>query len=201
MEKNNKSKNNNKRKSPGVKQLETLQGKYVMQKSNSKNAKKKEVRKEEHKPLTHNEILFCEKYLETQNTTQSYLYMKPNVKESTAAVEGCKLLKKPNIKKYIEERLKPIEEAEEKKAIADADEILEFITAVIRGEVKDQLGFETSVKDRLTASKMLADRYKLFDKPKEPVDEKEEEEEKNKSKVIIEVVDNSDLEKVLYENK
>ena len=47
---------------------------------------------------------------------------------------------------------------------------------------------------------MLADRYKLFDKPKEPVDEKEEE-EKNKSKVIIEVVDNSDLEKVLYENK
>ena len=46
MEKNNKSKNN-KRKSPGVKQLETLQGKYVMQKSNSKNAKKKEVRKEE----------------------------------------------------------------------------------------------------------------------------------------------------------
>ena len=100
----------------------------------------------------------------------------------------------------IEERLKPIEEAEEKKAIADADEILEFITAVIRGEVKDQLGFETSVKDRLTASKMLADRYKLFDKPKEPVDEKEEE-EKNKSKVIIEVVDNSDLEKVLYENK
>ena len=92
------------------------------------------------------------------------------------------------------------EEAEEKKAIADADEILEFITAVIRGEVKDQLGFETSVKDRLTASKMLADRYKLFDKPKEPVDEKEEE-EKNKAKVIIEVVDNSDLEKVLYENK
>lgn len=199
MEKNNKNKNN-KRKSPGVKQLETLQGKYVMQKSNSKNAKKKEVRKEEYKPLTHNEILFCEKYLETRNETNSYLYIKPNVKVESARVLGNRLLQKVNIKKYIEERLKPIEEAEEKKAIADADEILEFITAVIRGEVKDQLGFETSVKDRLTASKMLADRYKLFDKPKEPVDEKEEE-EKNKSKVIIEVVDNSDLEKVLYENK
>ena len=26
----------------------------------------KEVRKEEYKPLTHNEILFCEKYLETK---------------------------------------------------------------------------------------------------------------------------------------
>ena len=144
--------------------------------------------------------MFCEKYLETRNGTQSYLFIRPNVKEESAKVNASKMLTKTNIKKYIEERLKPIEEAEEKKAIADADEILEFITAVIRGEVKDQLGFETSVKDRLTASKMLADRYKLFDKPKEPVDEKEEE-EKNKSKVIIEVVDNSDLEKVLYENK
>lgn len=199
MEKNNKSKND-KRKSPGVKQLENLQGKYVMQKSNSKNAKKKEVRKEEYKPLTHNEILFCEKYIETQNGTQSYLFIRPNVKEESAKVNASKMLTRTNIKKYIEERLKPIQEAEEKKAIADADEILEFITAVIRGEVKDQLGFETSVKDRLTASKMLADRYRLFEKPKEPVDEKEEE-EKNKSKVIIEVVDNSDLEKVLYENK
>ena len=191
---------NKKRKSPGVKQLENLQGKYVMQKSNSKNAKKKEVRKEEYKPLTHNEILFCEKYIETQNGTQSYLFIRPNVKEESAKVNASKMLTKTNIKKYIEERLKPIQEAEEKKAIADADEILEFITAVIRGEVKDQLGFETSVKDRLTASKMLADRYRLFEKPKEPVDEKEEE-EKNKSKVIIEVVDNSDLEKVLYEDR
>lgn len=191
---------NKKRKSPGVKQLENLQGKYVMQKSNSKNAKKKEVRKEEYKPLTHNEILFCEKYIETQNGTQSYLFIRPNVKEESAKVNASKMLTKTNIKKYIEERLKPIQEAEEKKAIADADEILEFITAVIRGEVKDQLGFETSVKDRLTASKMLADRYRLFEKPKEATDEKEEE-EKNKSKVIIEVVDNSDLEKVLYEDR
>ena len=191
---------NKKRKSPGVKQLENLQGKYIMQKSNSKNAKKKEVRKEEYKPLTHNEILFCEKYIETQNGTQSYLFIRPNVKEESAKVNASKMLTKTNIKKYIEERLKPIQEAEEKKAIADADEILEFITAVIRGEVKDQLGFETSVKDRLTASKMLADRYRLFEKPKEATDEKEEE-EKNKSKVIIEVVDNSDLEKVLYEDR
>lgn len=191
---------NKKRKSPGVKQLENLQGKYIMQKSNSKNAKKKEVRKEEYKPLTHNEILFCEKYIETQNGTQSYLFIRPNVKEESAKVNASKMLTKTNIKKYIEERLKPIQEAEEKKAIADADEILEFITAVIRGEVKDQLGFETSVKDRLTASKMLADRYRLFEKPKEATNEKEEE-EKNKSKVIIEVVDNSDLEKVLYEDR
>lgn len=193
MEKN---KSNNKRKSPGVKQLENLQGKYVMQKSNSKNAKKKE----EYKPLTHNEILFCEKYLETHNGTQSYLFIKPKVKPESARVLADKLLHKINVKKYIEDRLRPIQEEEEKRAIADADEILQFITAVIRGEVKDQLGFETSVKDRLTASKMLADRYKLFEKPKDPNEEKEEE-EKNKSKVIIEVVDNSNLEKVLYEEK
>ena len=93
---------NKKRKSPGVKQLENLQGKYVMQKSNSKNAKKKEVRKEEYKPLTHNEILFCEKYIETQNGTQSYLFIRPNVKEESATVNASKMLTKTNIKKYIE---------------------------------------------------------------------------------------------------
>ena len=185
-----KKKINGKRKSPGVKQLETLKDKYVEEKPKKKTIPKKVKSSDE---LTHKEILFCEKYIETQNTTQSYLYMKPNVKESTANVEGCKLLKKPSIRKYIDERLKPIQEEIQKKAVADANEILEFITAVIRGEVKDQLGFETSVKDRLSASKMLADRYKLFEKPTE------NEEQEKTTKVIVEVVDNSNLEKVLYE--
>lgn len=182
-----------KRKSPGQKQLIDLKTKYPNNTPAPK--KKKIVIPEESKKLSRKQLLFCEEYIKTKNTTQSYLSSHPNVKESTARTEGCKLLKKPNIKKYIEERLRPIEEKEIKKAIADADEILEFITAVIRGEVKDQLGFETSVKDRLTASKMLADRYKLFNVPENPENNPGE----NEHKVIIEVVNNSDLESVLYE--
>lgn len=184
-----------KRKSPGQKQLKDLKTKYSNKSSKSK--KEKVVIPEESKKLTHKQTLIAEEYIKTGNYTQSYLKFHPNAKETTARVEGYKVIHKPNVKKYIEERLKPKEEKEIKKAIADADELLEFITSVIRGEVKDQLGFETSVKDRLTATKMLADRYSLFTNPDKP-----KEEEKSQSKVIIEVVDNSDLEKTLYdENK
>jgi hypothetical protein len=41
---------------------------------------------------------------------------------------------------------------------------------------------------------MLASRYKLFETPKE-----EEKQEEKECKMIVEVVDNSDLEKTLYE--
>lgn len=195
MTSKNVSRDTLKRKSPGQKQLKDLKTKYSNKSSKSK--KEKVVIPEESKSLTHKQILIAEEYILTNNITQSYLKYHPNVKESSARVLGERLLHKVNFKKYIEERLKPKEEKEIKKAIADADELLEFITSVIRGEVKDQLGFETSVKDRLTATKMLADRYSLFTNPDKP-----EEEEKNQSKVIIEVVDNSDLEKTLYdENK
>lgn len=182
-----------KRKSPGVKQLEVLKSKY----SDTKDIKKKEiVIPEESKKLTHKQIIFCEEYIKTQNGTKSYLKIHPNVKTESARVLADRLLRKVNIKKYIEERLKPIQEAEVKQAIADANEVLEFVTAVLRGEVKDQLGFETSVKDRLSASKLLASRYKLFEAPKE---EEKDNKEENEHKVIVEVVDNSALEKVLYE--
>lgn len=155
---------------------------------------------EQSKKLTHKQILFSEEYIKTLNATQSYLKIHPNVKETSARVLGDKMLHNINVRNYIEERLRPYQEEKEKevkKAIADADEILEFITAVIRGEVKDQLGFETSVKDRLTASKMLADRYRLFENPKESTNENDNAEE---HKVIVEVVDNSHLEKTLFEN-
>lgn len=193
VKKENVSRETLKRKSPGQKQLNELKNKYPNSTTTPK--KKKIVIPEESKKLSHKQILFAEEYIKTSNATQSYLSSHPNVKESSARVLGERLLHKVNIKNYIEERLKPKEEKEIKKAIADADEILEFITAVIRGEVKDQLGFDTSVKDRLTASKMLADRYRLFDKPESAETENDE----NEHKVIVEVVNNSDLEKVLYE--
>ena len=175
--------------------IKELKSKY--KNKTSKNIKDIKIPNES-KKLSHKNILFCEEYIKTLNATQSYLKIHPNVKETSARVLGDKLLHNINVRNYIEERLKPYQKEQDKeikKAIADADEILEFITAVIRGEVKDQLGFETSVKDRLTASKMLADRYNLFEKPKESNNEDSPEEHK----VIVEVIDNSHLEKTLFE--
>ena len=56
---------------------------------------------------------------------------------------------------YIAERLG----AQDKKRVADADEVMEFYTAVMRGEVKDQFGLDTALSDRLKAGAELMKRY------------------------------------------
>jgi phage terminase small subunit len=52
--------------------------------------------------------------------------------------------------------------AKEKIRIADQDEILDFLTKVMRGEVMDQMGFETSVRDRKDAAIQLGKRYAMW---------------------------------------
>lgn len=144
------------------------------------------------KELNHKQILFCEEYIKTLNATKSYLGVY-KCKYNTARTEGSKLLAQANIQKYIEERLAKTE----KKKIADADEILTFLTDTLRGKVKDQLGFETSVKDRIKAGELLARRYNLFEDKKS----KNDNGSKITPKISLEIVDNSNLESVLFENR
>lgn len=69
---------------------------------------------------------------------------------------GCsENLKSPKVSAYIAERLG----AQDKKRVADADEVMEFYTAVMRGEVKDQFGLDTALSDRLKAGAELMKRY------------------------------------------
>ena len=135
--------------------------------------------------------LFCEEYIKTLNATRSYMEIYKCTLKS-AETQGWRLLQNVKIKNYIDERLHKVE----REKIADANEVLEFLTSTLRGEVKDQLGFETSVKDRIKAGELLGKRYKLFEENKN---------ENNTSdvmpKISIEVVDNSNLESVLYEDK
>ena len=140
--------------------------------------------------INRKEIRFCEEYIKTLNATQSYLSTY-NCTYNTARTQSSRLLSKPYIKKYIEERLNKVEE----KKIADANEILEFLTATLRGEVKDQLGFETSVKDRIKAGELLGKRYKLFEDKKEA----EQQSKKEPPKISLEIIDNSNLEKIMFE--
>lgn len=150
-----------------------------------------ENKKEKNKP-NHKEIMFCEEYIKTLNATKSYLKSYPNASYNTAKNNGCKLLAKDYISNYIEERLNNIKN----NKIADANEILEYFTRVMRGEEKDTLGFDASLKDRNKAGELLAKRYKLFEDKKE-----KEKEEYFAPKISIEVIDNSELESVLYEDK
>lgn len=80
--------------------------------------------------------------------------------KKTASVQANQLLKNLKIKDYIKERIKtaaePKERAEaDRKLVADGDEVLQFLTATMRGEVKDQFGLDAQLKDRLAAAKEL----------------------------------------------
>jgi phage terminase small subunit len=63
-------------------------------------------------------------------------------------------LSKPAISAYIKRRL----DEQEAALVADANEVLQFYSAVMRGEVKDQFGMDASLSDRLKAADSLAKR-------------------------------------------
>lgn len=102
---------------------------------------------------------FADYYIETTNGTESYKKAYPKCKSDSSARTGAsKLLTNPNIQNYIKERL----ESKEVDRIANQDEVLSFLTQVMRGEVKDQLGLETPVKERNKAAELLGKRYALW---------------------------------------
>lgn len=102
---------------------------------------------------------FADYYIETQNGAESYRRAYPSCKsEGTARANASRLLTNADIQAYIQERMA----SKEKERIADQDEILEFLTKVMRGEVNDQLGLETSVRDRKDAAVQLGKRHGMW---------------------------------------
>ena len=63
-----------------------------------------------------------------------------------------------NIKVFIDALLQELED----QRIAKADEVLQFLTAAMRGEVKDSFDLDPSLQDRMKAAELLGKRYKLF---------------------------------------
>ena len=103
---------------------------------------------------------FADYYIETLNITESYkrAYKDKNITNEVAVAAGSRLLRNVKVKEYIEKRL----ESKDKERIASQDEVLEFLTKTMRGEVKDQLGLETPVKERVRSAELLGKRYEIF---------------------------------------
>lgn len=99
---------------------------------------------------------FADYYIELLNATEAA--KRAGYSEKTAYSQGQRLLKNAEIQKYIQERLN----SKEKERIAKQDEVLEILTSIMRGEVPDQLGLETSVRDRTKAAELLGKRYNIF---------------------------------------
>lgn len=108
------------------------------------------------KKLTPKQKAFCDYYIETGNATESAI--RAGYSKKTAAVIGTENLIKPNIKQYIDERLSKIED----ERIAKGEEVLQYLTKVMRGQEKDQFGLDASLQDRTKAAELLGKRYRLF---------------------------------------
>ena len=95
---------------------------------------------------------FADYYIETGNATESA--KRAGYSEKTAYSTGNRMLKNVEVSTYIAERTAPTEQ----KRIATGDEVMEFLTAVMRGEVKDAFDLPPSLADRKDAAKELAKR-------------------------------------------
>ena len=82
--------------------------------------------------LTEKQRRFVDYYVETGNKTEAA--KKAGYSEKTAASIGDENLRKPAIKAAIDARLRELED----KRIAKADEIMQFLTSTLRGEVKEE---------------------------------------------------------------
>ena len=103
--------------------------------------------------LTKKQKDFCEYYLQTGNAAEAA--RKAGYSAKTARVIGSENLSKPDVLEYIESRRAEMD----KRLIADTDEVLQFYSSVMRGEVKDQFGLEASLSDRLKAGDSLMKRF------------------------------------------
>lgn len=106
--------------------------------------------------LTKKERIFADEYVKTTNGTQSAITA--GYSEKTARSKGSQLLTKINVRQYIE----AVMNERSKDTIATADEVLEYLTRVVRGEEKDAFGLDVSVTDKTKAAELLGKRHMLF---------------------------------------
>lgn len=129
--------------------------------------------------LTLKQKAFADFYIECGNASEAA--RRAGYSGKTANRIATENLSKPVIKKYIEEQLKKMDS----ERVATSEEVMKFLTSVMRGEVKDQLEFDTSVQDRLKAADMLAKRFGLYNK-----DNDSELKEKTRKVLQVKVVKN-----------
>lgn len=125
--------------------------------------------------MTEKQRIFADEYLIDLNATRSYKVAYPSVKnDNTAAAAAARLLRNVNVKSYIDERLAEIHD----EKTADAKEVMEYLTSVMRGESTSEeivvegtgdgcseartMEKKPSEKDRLKAAELLGKRYALF---------------------------------------
>lgn len=118
---------------------------------------------------------FADDYIVSLNAMESYRKVYKNCKnEDVVSANSSRLLANASVRAYVDERLKEISN----NKIAQAEEVLSYLTKVMRGETVEETvivegvgnGFSEarvvnkipSEKDRLKAAELLGKRYRLF---------------------------------------
>ncbi|GAB6722822.1 terminase small subunit [Streptococcus uberis] len=118
--------------------------------------------------LTLKQKRFADEYIISGNATESAI--KAGYSKKYANTNASKLLQNTTVKNYLDERLKILDS----EKIADQKEVLQYLSAVMRGEHKEKtlisigesgqeiVDIDVGAKDRLKAAELLGRRYKLF---------------------------------------
>lgn len=115
---------------------------------------------------------FCEEYLVDCNATQAAI--RAGYSKKTACAVGSENLRKPEIKDYIDEKLSEMQD----RTIADAAEVMKYLTSVMRGESKSEIVIvegsgdgcsearhiqkNPDEKERLKAAELIGKRFGIF---------------------------------------
>lgn len=129
--------------------------------------------------LTPKQQRFVEEYVKDCNATQSAI--RAGYSEKTARAIGAENLAKPDIKLYIDEHLEEVRT----ESIADTQEILSYLTSVMRGDSKSSVLAVEGVgggasearildkppdeKERIKAAELLGKRHGIWTERKEVV--------------------------------
>lgn len=124
------------------------------------------------KKMTVKQKRFCDEYLIDLNATQAAI--RAGYSEKNANNIASENLAKPNIKKYISDRMAE----KESELIATQDEVLKYLTSVLRGESRSEVVVVEGVgegcsearlikkapeeKERLKSAELLGKRYGLY---------------------------------------
>lgn len=125
--------------------------------------------------MTEKQKRFCDEYLIDCNATRAYKTVYRNIKsDEVARKAGSRLLTNVDVKKYITNRMEEIHN----EKTADAQEVIEYLTSVLRGESSSTeivvegtgdgcseartIEKAPSEKERLKAAELLGKRYGLY---------------------------------------
>lgn len=125
--------------------------------------------------MTDKQRKFADEYLIDCNATRAYKAAYPRIKsDETARVNGSRLLTNANIKEYIKEQLDRISS----EKIADAKEVMEYLTSVMRGQSESEIvviegtgdgcsdarkmSKAPDEKEKLKAAELIGKRYGIF---------------------------------------